>query len=745
MDFGIEQKISNFIESQFPQFYLDEGQDFVLFVKAYYEWMESEGKPVAEARKLLDYRDIDNTLTDFLEHFQKKYLYGIPFNIIINKRFLLKHILDVYRSKGTIQCYKLLFKLIYNQDIDVYLPGIDMLRLSDGTWKQPYYLEVTDNNNLQALVGKTVVGAASGTTAVVESHIREAVNGNIVNILYLSNISPSPEYFKQGEKVVIFGDITAQSIEAAPTIVGSFTKMEILNGGTGFKVGDIFKLAHKEPSNNQIISYGSEGEVRVRTVGKNYGAINFVITNGGNGYSTSSQRFVYNANGDADGQGSSFNIGSISYAQILSLNTDVIYDYRNTVINATSFGFTFNPTANVSSTIQSVLTYTTDIVGSIASLTDINTGNSYSLPPVTFVKSLIHSNTAANGTVSYSSASNTVTGTGTLFTTFYSTNGAIYLQANSSDLSTGEYVVIKSIANNTSLTLYGPPSKNSTASAISKLALDVMTSNFATYDPQYHTPDNSISGENAIISGIPNSSNTAVLEVDVYNSGKSYLDGEVVKGFLFNGLDPMVIVDGGTNYANNENLIIAGGDPSAAAAGYVITNSSGVITNVIYTFTGSGYNQIPFVTVKSINGSGAILKASIQPVGTFNTSSYIQGRIRKGGSGKKPGYWSTTKGFLNSDKYIQDSYFYQDFSYQIKAANILNKYKDILYKTFHVAGTALFGEFLSVDNKLELSAVNFESMTLASSPFTVYIESSNDLDIKVDNSSITTDKLYATI
>jgi hypothetical protein len=140
MEFSVEKYISNFIESQFPLFYQEEGPDFILFVKAYYEWLESSGNPIYQARKLQDYRDIDNTLEEFLEHFQQKYLYGIPFGTIANKRFLLKNILDVYRSKGTIQSYKLLFKLLYNQDVEVYLPGNDVLRVSDGTWREPQYL-----------------------------------------------------------------------------------------------------------------------------------------------------------------------------------------------------------------------------------------------------------------------------------------------------------------------------------------------------------------------------------------------------------------------------------------------------------------------------------------------------------------------------------------------------------------------------------------------------------------------------
>ena len=123
MEFTVEKHISNFIEGQFPEFYKEHGPVFIQFVKAYYEWMESADNPVGEARSLLTYRDIDTTVTEFLEYFQKKYLYGIPFNIIINKRYLLKHILDVYRSKGSIQCYKLLFRLIYDEDVEIYQIG----------------------------------------------------------------------------------------------------------------------------------------------------------------------------------------------------------------------------------------------------------------------------------------------------------------------------------------------------------------------------------------------------------------------------------------------------------------------------------------------------------------------------------------------------------------------------------------------------------------------------------------------
>ena len=63
---NIEKLISPFIESQFPQFYQEEGPIFIEFMKAYYEWMETENNILNISRSLMEYRDIDKTLSNFL-------------------------------------------------------------------------------------------------------------------------------------------------------------------------------------------------------------------------------------------------------------------------------------------------------------------------------------------------------------------------------------------------------------------------------------------------------------------------------------------------------------------------------------------------------------------------------------------------------------------------------------------------------------------------------------------------------
>ena len=93
-------------------------------------------------------------------------------------------------AKGSIDGPKLLFRLIYNEDVNVYLPGNDILKASDGLWTESKYLEVSYTNSLPTFIGKQIVGLISGTQAVVENYVQETVSENIINILYISNLSP---------------------------------------------------------------------------------------------------------------------------------------------------------------------------------------------------------------------------------------------------------------------------------------------------------------------------------------------------------------------------------------------------------------------------------------------------------------------------------------------------------------------------------------------------------------------------
>lgn len=132
-----EKKISSLVESQFPSFYKEEGTKFISFVKAYYEWLEEENNALYHGRRLLNYRDIDETVEDFIVNFKEKYLSNIQFTTATNKKLLVKKAQDLYRSKGTPRAIDLFFKLVYGVEARVYIPGQDVFRASDGKYIKP--------------------------------------------------------------------------------------------------------------------------------------------------------------------------------------------------------------------------------------------------------------------------------------------------------------------------------------------------------------------------------------------------------------------------------------------------------------------------------------------------------------------------------------------------------------------------------------------------------------------------------
>jgi len=285
-----EKKISHLIEDQFPDFYKEEGPIFIEFVKKYYEWLESDGQMIYHSRRLLEYGDIDETTDNFLIHFKNKYLSSIQFDTATNTRQLVKHSLDLYRSKGTSQSIDLFFKEVFGKPAEVYFPADDLFRLSSAEWIIPIYLEVSYEENLKRFIGYQIIGLESNATAYVEKYIRKKINGRYIEIFSITNITGN---FYTGEK---FTTSTTSNLESAidfnhpteligPTIIGSLTTLDIINGGENYSIGDIVDI---------YADSGIQGKARVAGVGNTVGVVEFNLNDGGWGYNSNSTLIISN-------------------------------------------------------------------------------------------------------------------------------------------------------------------------------------------------------------------------------------------------------------------------------------------------------------------------------------------------------------------------------------------------------------------------------------------------------------------
>lgn len=59
---------------------------------------------------------------------------------------------------------------------------------------------------------------------------------------------------------------------------------------------------------------------------------------------------------------------------------------------------------------------------------------------------------------------------------------------------------------------------------------------------------------------------------------------------------------------------------------------------------------------------------------------------------EKPGRYIGTHGQLSSDQRLQDSFYYQDYSYVLRSSQFVERYRETVLNLLHPAGTKLFGE-----------------------------------------------------
>lgn len=267
--------ISSFIESQFPAVYRNEGKTFVAFVKAYYEWLDQQSNI-----DLLDSFDIDRTIEGFTNYFKKTYLSSFPFVKASSVDFLIKHIYDYYRSKGTEESVRLLIMMMFGEEATIYNPSDHILKPSASRWREPRYLEVDSRETNYEFVGKQVYGIRSNAKAIVESVVTKAIKGKYVDIIYVSSLKGS---FLTGEKITYDGNI-----QNAPNVIGSLTNINVSNGGKDFKVGDVLNVGSE---------FGLGGQVRVKSVINSTGRVDFELVDGGSGYTTTPTTDIYISDG----------------------------------------------------------------------------------------------------------------------------------------------------------------------------------------------------------------------------------------------------------------------------------------------------------------------------------------------------------------------------------------------------------------------------------------------------------------
>jgi len=697
---NIEKFISYQIEKQFPSLFREDGAELVEFIKYYYKFLEeTSNQSIYNNRRLFEYRDIDNTLENMVIFFKNKYMKDLPLDGD-NTRFAVKNILDLYRRRGTPEGVELFFRLFYNETIEIYYPSEAILKPSSSTWNNGIFLQLypKDIIELKDLTGRTIYGSISKAEGVVDRILFTLVNNVLTPILFLGSVRGTfvgfdDIYTLLNGEIVNFG-----------RVYGSLDLITInrndARATTGNNIGDLVTVEYPGARGGKAI---------VTEVSQNItGEIEYFIDDAGFGY-TKDNTLLLVSNQII------FSNNLIDRLQILETLQDqngnrgtVIGGNENVVGIRMDEGFEFTSNSIITTTRSSnndIVIIGDQIITSNTNLVLINkdANNYFSDSEVLFYESVVIKNESSPGPL-FPEVANTE-----------------ILSVKLDELDNEETV---------------------------SLITDVI-SNFL--DVQLDSVDFNDPPALALMSGIasPVTINTRIdeafnLEPFVIGSIKRFINinpgSQYINRVFAVAIDPLM-----TNFDVYNQIITLENISTTFEVGSIITQNgvSGRILRIVgntlfvlpYSYYGFQNAPVEFggktynpISISRDYSSGKLgFNAIINPVTQFAVGKILKvdvtnsgyGYVDKGdvtitdgfgnilavgiadarGQGRIEGRWSSKESHLNyqDGKVLQDSDYYQEYSYKISSKTDINTYKNTLTEISHLAGTKMFGQFVLKD------------------------------------------------
>lgn len=149
-DNKIIKQFEGFISDTYPNFFYSDHPQFQLFLDAYFEWLEKDNteesknakdifKSVPNAAAIInhapEYRDVDLSLRHFLNYFKREVMPFFVEQQAVPDPFFIKKMREVYLAKGTLKSFELLFKMLYDEDIEAYETRDFILESSEGNYQ----------------------------------------------------------------------------------------------------------------------------------------------------------------------------------------------------------------------------------------------------------------------------------------------------------------------------------------------------------------------------------------------------------------------------------------------------------------------------------------------------------------------------------------------------------------------------------------------------------------------------------
>ena len=217
---------------------------------------------------------------------KKEFLNTIPEDTddAVSTRKLIKNIKSLYRAKGTAKAHKAFFRILFNENSEVYTPSDDMLRVSDGSWNVQTFLRCTQTTLQQAqdpifLTGQVITQAndpadanVNLATAIVEN-VLKFQEGSTQIIEIIINTETTTGTFVNGAEVTGISNVD-EDVTIGVTVSQGIATTTITNDGGTLTVGDEATITGGAGAGARVqvldISGAGVDEVIINAVGQNY-------------------------------------------------------------------------------------------------------------------------------------------------------------------------------------------------------------------------------------------------------------------------------------------------------------------------------------------------------------------------------------------------------------------------------------------------------------------------------------------
>jgi len=235
--------------------------------------------PVNNIQELLNFRDPDKTISNFLTKFRNEFLNTLPENLAtdVDKRNLIKNVKSLYRAKGTNRGHELFFRLLFDLESETIYPRENMLRASDGQWDTQLIMRAIQSSaqqltgNTANLIGRTITGETSGATAIIENVFKFQIGINEVTEFILNEDTITGTF--QTSEIIRGTSTDDDDIFIKATVTGIPNSTTLTNDGTLYTEGETVTLT----------GGGTGAIINVDSIGRS-SLTNFYIDDGGSGY-----------------------------------------------------------------------------------------------------------------------------------------------------------------------------------------------------------------------------------------------------------------------------------------------------------------------------------------------------------------------------------------------------------------------------------------------------------------------------